>query len=208
MTRNYLYCLISIYCIFVSSQNISSRDTVYIKNLKINPSKIYHSKISFIYEELKAFEDKDSACMLPYFHLQLMDKTGKIKYMDFNYTFPEAVCPINMDILPLIDNHVIIVYLKSNNGNANRFVEHKLISIEKSDEEGQDITTGEVVERKNVSNPTNNTDVDLISCGTCNNKLEFLLKSLPRLNNRSTGYNCPVIETTKPAINEIIDPSI
>ncbi|PKK77907.1 hypothetical protein RhiirC2_843919 [Rhizophagus irregularis] len=151
--------------------------------------------------------------MLPYFHLQLMDKTGKIKYMDFNYTFPEAICPINMDILPLIDNHVIIVYLKSNNGNANRFVEHKLISIEKSDEEGQysnmaDITTGEVVERKNVSNPTNNTDVDLISCGTCNNKLEFLLKSLPRLNNRSTGYNCPVIETTKPAINEIIDPSI
>uniref|UniRef100_U9SN38 Uncharacterized protein n=1 Tax=Rhizophagus irregularis (strain DAOM 181602 / DAOM 197198 / MUCL 43194) TaxID=747089 RepID=U9SN38_RHIID len=164
--------------------------------------------------------------------------------MDFNYTFPEAVCPINMDILPLIDNHVIIVYLKSNNGvkgkyniiinysnesinkiylgNANRFVEHKLISIEKSDEEGQysnmaqltfssyfrDITTGEVVERKNVSNPTNNTDVDLISCGTCNNKLEFLLKSLPRLNNRSTGYNCPVIETTKPAINEVIDPSI
>ncbi|PKK75021.1 hypothetical protein RhiirC2_774123 [Rhizophagus irregularis] len=23
-----------------------------------------------------------------------------------------------------------------------------------------------------------------------------------------TGYNCPVIETTKPAINEVIDPSI
>ncbi|PKY29893.1 hypothetical protein RhiirB3_446711 [Rhizophagus irregularis] len=40
------------------------------------------------------------------------------------------------------------------------------------------------------------------------NKFEFLLKSIPRLNNRSTEYNCPIIETTKPAINEIIDPSI
>ncbi|PKY55621.1 hypothetical protein RhiirA4_548828 [Rhizophagus irregularis] len=168
MTRNYLYCLISIYCIFVSSQNISSRDTVYILNLKINPSKIYHSKISFIYEELKAFEDKDSACMLPYFHLQLMDKTGKIKYMDFNYTFPEAVCPINMDILPLIDNHVIIVYLKSNNGVKGKYniiINYSNESINLLVLKNQmkkvsiatwrwfsilpDITTGEVVERKN-----------------------------------------------------------
>ncbi|PKK59414.1 hypothetical protein RhiirC2_762715 [Rhizophagus irregularis] len=37
--------------------------------------------------------------------------------MDFNYTLPvEAICPINMDILSLTDNHVMIVYVKSNNG--------------------------------------------------------------------------------------------
>ncbi|PKY59451.1 hypothetical protein RhiirA4_515309, partial [Rhizophagus irregularis] len=119
------------------------------------------------------------------------------------------------------------------------------------------LSTGALVRLNIVSNPTNNTDIDLKilyyggflimkdldfyllddngnytqSRGSfgpefihfnmfrinntifgvnnqSDNKLEFLLKSIPRLNNRSTEYNCPIIETTKPAINEIIDPSI
>ncbi|PKK63481.1 hypothetical protein RhiirC2_758216, partial [Rhizophagus irregularis] len=41
----------------------------------------------------------------------------KIKYIDFNYTLPaEAICPFNMNILPLTDNHIMIIYVKSNNG--------------------------------------------------------------------------------------------
>jgi hypothetical protein len=63
------------------------------------------------------FDDEDPACILPYLHLRLMDKTGKIKYMDFNYTLPvEAVCPLTADISPLTNNHVMITYVKLNNG--------------------------------------------------------------------------------------------
>ncbi|PKY60416.1 hypothetical protein RhiirA4_484095 [Rhizophagus irregularis] len=335
-----------------------------------------------------AFEDKDPACMLPYLHLRLMDKTGKIKYMDFNYTLPmEAVCPITANILPLTDNHAMIVYVKSNNGikgkygiiinysnesineiylgNANGFVDRSisgkgLISIEKPDKEGiatwhggfgfmyilkynetkesdpnlqywkvyvsflregadsptipslvyqtteklnnitiksctatynaegyvciialnntimnkknnkswteinyyqlRFLSTGALEQLNRISNPTNNMNISLNilyyggflmkhihgtmdfyllddngnytqSWGSfgpeffhfnilrinntifgiknqSNNKIEFLLKSIPRLNNRSTEYGCPVIEKTKPTINEVIDPSI
>ncbi|POG57780.1 hypothetical protein GLOIN_2v1791295 [Rhizophagus irregularis DAOM 181602=DAOM 197198] len=444
-------CLLSICCFFASSQNVLSSSQNISSSQTTSLQDISTQDISFIYEEpingLKlyntysysldgsliiwmAFEDKDPACMLPYLHLRLMDKTGKIEYMDFNYTLPvEAICPINMDILSLTDNHVMIVYVKSNNGvkgkygiiinyrnesineiylgNANGFVERSIvpykgfISIEKPDKEGiaawhwfsnPDIITGEVVGHKNgefhapnllsytlvdslnfllidggfgfiyilkyneakgsdpnlqywrvyvsflregtdsptipylvyqttkrlnnitinsctvtynaegyvcimalnntvinkknsksrteinyyqlrflstgaleqlnrISNPTNsNTDIDfeilyyggflmehihstmdfylLDDNGNYtqlwesfgpeffhfntfhinntivgiknqnNNKLEFLLKSIPRLNNRSTEYGCPVIETTKPAINEVVDPLI
>ncbi|PKY55866.1 hypothetical protein RhiirA4_505513 [Rhizophagus irregularis] len=443
-------CLLSICCFFASSQNVLSSSQNISSSQTTSLQDISTQDISFIYEEpingLKlykthsfsldgslmiwmAFEDEDPACMLPYLHLRIMDKTGKIKYMDFNYTLPvEAICPINMNILPLTDNHIMIVYVKSNNGvkgkygiiinynnesdinemylgNANGFVSRSisgkgLISIEKPDKEGiaawrwfsiRDIITGEVVERKNgefhapnlssytlvnslnfllidggfgfiyilkynetkesdpnlqywrvyvsflregtdsptipyvvyqttsklnnitiescivtynaegyvctmtlnntitnkknnkswneinyyqlrflstgaleqlnrISNPTNNTDIDMEILyyggflmehihGTLdyyllddngnymqlqgsfgpeflyfnifhinntivgikeqsNNKFEFLLKSIPRLNNRSIEYGCPVIETTKPAINEVIDPLI
>ncbi|POG58553.1 hypothetical protein GLOIN_2v1885764 [Rhizophagus irregularis DAOM 181602=DAOM 197198] len=438
--------------ILSSSQNILSRD-ILSQNTSQNQD-ISTQDISFIYEEpingLKFYntytfslegsfsiwmilEDEDPACILPHLHLRFIDKTGKIKYMDFNYTLPaEAICPFNMEILPLAYNHIIIVYVKSNNGikgkygkiinysnesineiylgNANGSVRFsisgkELISIEKPDKEGiaiwrlfsiSDITRGKVIEHKNVefhapnllsytlvdslsfsltdggfgfmyilkydetkgssvmrdpnlqywrvytsflrvgadspmapflvyqtteklnnltiklctvtynaegyvcimalnntiinkknnksqtevnyyqlrflstgaivrlnivSNPTNNTNIDLISLNyggfllqhshnsvmnyylldddgnymqsqgsfgpefihfnmfrinntifgikkQSNNKLEFLLKSLPRLNNHSTEYNCPIIETTKPAINEVIDPLI
>ncbi|PKK68163.1 hypothetical protein RhiirC2_867437 [Rhizophagus irregularis] len=40
------------------------------------------------------------------------------------------------------------------------------------------------------------------------NKLEFLLKPLLRLNNQGAEYDNPVIESTKPAVNEVIDSSI
>ncbi|GET60705.1 hypothetical protein GLOIN_2v1481815 [Rhizophagus irregularis DAOM 181602=DAOM 197198] len=448
-------CLLSICCFFAlsqnvlsSSQNISSSQTTSLQD------SISIQDISFIYKEpinglqlyntftltldnslliWMAFEDEKPECMLPYLHLRLMDKTGRIKYMDFNYTLPvEAVCPITADILPLTKNYIMITYIKLNNGvegkygiiinysnestineiylgNANGFVERSfvpnkgLISIEKPNKEGiatwrlfslPDITTGEVVERKNgefhapnllsytlvdslnflltdggfgfmyilkydetkessvidpnlqywrvyvsflresadsptipslvyqttqklnnltskscsvtynaegyvcimtlnntitnikknksqteinyyqlrflstgaleqlnrISNPTNNTDIDLEILyyggflveniydamdfylldnsgnyvqsqgyfgpeffhfnmftlnntivgikNQSNNKLEFLLKSLPILNNRSTDYYSPVIETTNPAINEVVDPSI
>ncbi|PKY57463.1 hypothetical protein RhiirA4_478951 [Rhizophagus irregularis] len=36
------------------------------------------------------------------------------------------------------------------------------------------------------------------------NKLEILLKPLLRLNNQGAEYNNPEIESTKPAVNEII----
>ncbi|PKY30505.1 hypothetical protein RhiirB3_486562 [Rhizophagus irregularis] len=448
-------CLLSICCFFASSQNVLSSSQNTSSSQTTSLQDISTQDISFIYEEpikgLKlyttvtftldnslmiwmAFEDKDPACMLPYLHLRLMNKTGRIKYMDFNYTLPlEAICPITAKLLPLTKNHAMITYVKLNNGvkekygiiinysnestineiylgNANGFVRRSivpdkgLISIEKPDKEGiatwrlfslPDITTGKVVERKNgefhapnllsytlvdslnflltdggfgfmyilkydetkessvidpnlqywrvyvsflregadsptipslvyqttkklnnltikscsvtynaegyvcimtlnntitnikksnksqteinyyqlrflstgalerlniISNPTNNTDIDLITLyyggflvehihgamdfyllddsgnymqsqgsfgpefvyfniytlnntivgikNQTNNKLEFLLKSLPRLNNQSTDYYCPVIETTNPAINEVVDPSI
>ncbi|PKC54598.1 hypothetical protein RhiirA1_542829, partial [Rhizophagus irregularis] len=40
------------------------------------------------------------------------------------------------------------------------------------------------------------------------NKLEILLKPLLRLNNQGAEYNNPAIESTKPAVNEVIDPLI
>ncbi|PKY47624.1 hypothetical protein RhiirA4_462903 [Rhizophagus irregularis] len=85
--------------------------------------------------------------------------------MDFNYIPSiEAIYSINMNILPLTNNHAIIIYVKSNNGikkkysvminysnksineiyleNANGFVEYNIvlykgfINIEKPDKEG------------------------------------------------------------------------
>ncbi|PKY54591.1 hypothetical protein RhiirA4_473482 [Rhizophagus irregularis] len=116
-------------CFFVSSQSVSLQNT---------PSQDISQDIWYTYEEpieglklyktytLKdgtlmiwmAFEDKeDPSCMLPYFHLRLIEKTGRITYIDLNYTFPpEAVCPINMTFIPLNYNYIMIIYVKSNNG--------------------------------------------------------------------------------------------
>ncbi|PKY59504.1 hypothetical protein RhiirA4_515411 [Rhizophagus irregularis] len=202
-------CLLSICCFFASSQNvlsssqnisssqttslqdISTQDISFIYKEPINGLKLYNTVTFTLDNSLMIwmiFEDEDPACILPYLHLRLMDKTGKIKYMDFNYTLPvEAVCPLTADIFPLTKNYIMITYIKLNNGvegkygiiinysnestineiylgNANGFVERSivpnkgLISIEKPDKEGiatwrlfslPDITTGEVVERKN-----------------------------------------------------------
>ncbi|PKY60646.1 hypothetical protein RhiirA4_484576, partial [Rhizophagus irregularis] len=122
-------CLISI----VSSQNIFSRN---ILSQNGSPQDISSQDISFIYKEpidgLKlyttystfdyliiwmAFEDKDPECMLPYFHLRLINKrTGQINYIDLNYTLPvEAVCPINIDFLPVADNYILLYYAKTTN---------------------------------------------------------------------------------------------
>ncbi|PKY56832.1 hypothetical protein RhiirA4_477413 [Rhizophagus irregularis] len=108
-------------------------------HFKIHQPKIlHHLKISYIYEEhiegLKrystyalsegtlmiwiAFEnEEDPSCMLPYFHLQLIERTGRITYIDLNYTFPlKAVCSINITFKPLNYNYIMIIYVKSNNG--------------------------------------------------------------------------------------------
>ncbi|PKY33666.1 hypothetical protein RhiirB3_452749 [Rhizophagus irregularis] len=180
-----------------NSKIISTQDISFIYKEPINGLKLYNT-ITFTLDNSlmiwMIFEDKDPACILPYLHLRLMDKTGKIKYMDFNYTLPvEAVCPLTADISPLTKNHVMITYVKLNNGvegkygiiinysnestineiylgNANGFVERSIvpnkgfISIEKPDKEGiatwrwfslPNITTGKVVERKNgADSPT------------------------------------------------------
>jgi hypothetical protein len=131
-------CLLSICCFFASSQNVLSSSQNISSSQTTSLQDISTQDISFIYKEpingLKlyttvaftldnsmmiwmAFEDEKPECMLPYLHLRLMDKTGKIKYMDFNYTLPvEAVCPITVDILPLTKNHAMITYVKLNNG--------------------------------------------------------------------------------------------
>ncbi|GBC21434.1 uncharacterized protein OCT59_005050 [Rhizophagus irregularis] len=124
-------CLISV----VSSQNILSRD-ILSQNGSLHD--ISPQDISFIYEEpidgLKfvtllptynhlmiwmAFEDEDPECMLPYFHLRIINKiTGQTNYIDLNYTLPaEAVCPINnIDFLPVADNYILLYYAKTTNG--------------------------------------------------------------------------------------------
>ncbi|PKY20616.1 hypothetical protein RhiirB3_498292 [Rhizophagus irregularis] len=132
--------LTSICCFLVSSQNILSRDILSQNASFPNtpPQNTSVQDIWYTYEEpiegLKlyetytlsagtlmiwmAFEDKeDPSCMLPYFHLRLIERTGRITYIDLNYTFPpEAVCPINITYIPLGYNYIMIIYVKSNNG--------------------------------------------------------------------------------------------
>ncbi|RGB28059.1 hypothetical protein C1646_768306 [Rhizophagus diaphanus] len=132
--------LTSICCFFVSSQNILPRD-ILSQNASFPNTPSQDTSLQdiwYTYEEpiegLKlyetytlakgtlilwmAFEDKeDPSCMLPYFHLRLIDRTGRITYIDLNYTFPpEAVCPINITYIPLSYNYIMIIYVKSNNG--------------------------------------------------------------------------------------------
>uniref|UniRef100_U9U6K7 Uncharacterized protein n=1 Tax=Rhizophagus irregularis (strain DAOM 181602 / DAOM 197198 / MUCL 43194) TaxID=747089 RepID=U9U6K7_RHIID len=132
--------LTSICCFFVTSQNVLSRDILSqnVSSLNTPPQNTSPQDIWYTYEEpiegLKlydthtlsegtlmiwmAFEDKeDPSCMLPYFHLRLIERTGRITYIDLNYTFPpEAVCPINITYIPLGYNYIMIIYVKSNNG--------------------------------------------------------------------------------------------
>ncbi|PKC05500.1 hypothetical protein RhiirA5_400909 [Rhizophagus irregularis] len=268
--------LTSICCFFISSQNVSSQ---------ITPPQDTTSPqdISYIYEEpiegLKrystyaisegtlmiwmAFENKeDPLCMLPYFHLRLIERTGRITYIDLNYTFPlEAVCPVNMTFKLLNYNYIMIIYVKSNNGvkgkygliinydseimsetylgSDNDYIMSSIISekgfIRIEDDKKEiamwhlynilDITTGKVVELGSDNNGNyksggsfgpefvhyniftrNNTLLGIKE--QTGNKLEILLKPLLRLNNQGVEYDNPVIESTKPAVNEVIDSSI
>ncbi|GBC21452.2 hypothetical protein GLOIN_2v1885764 [Rhizophagus irregularis DAOM 181602=DAOM 197198] len=130
-----LKVLITFFCLISIVSSISPRGTL-SQNASLQD--ISPQDISFIYEEpidgLKlysifptndylmiwmAFEDKNPECMLPYFHLRLKNKrTGQINnYIDLNYTLPaEAVCPINIDLLPLADNYILLYYTKTTNG--------------------------------------------------------------------------------------------
>ncbi|PKY60403.1 hypothetical protein RhiirA4_550645, partial [Rhizophagus irregularis] len=79
-------CLISIVS-SVSSQYISSRN---ILSQNASSQDISPQDISFIYEE---------------------------PIDDLNYTLPaEAVCPINIDFLPVDDNYILLYYTKTTNG--------------------------------------------------------------------------------------------
>ncbi|RGB34263.1 hypothetical protein C1646_760736 [Rhizophagus diaphanus] len=64
------------------------------------------------------FKDEENpSCILPYFHLRLIERSGRITYINLNYTFPpEAVCPISMTFIPLNNNYIMIIYVKSDNG--------------------------------------------------------------------------------------------
>ncbi|UZO02582.1 uncharacterized protein OCT59_021061 [Rhizophagus irregularis] len=132
--------LTSICCFYVSSQNVLSRGILSqnISSLNTPPQNTSPQDIWYTYEEpiegLKrysthalsegilmiwmAFEVKeDPSCMLPYFHLRVIERTGRITYIDLNYTFPpEAVCPVNMIFMPLSYNYIMIIYVRSNNG--------------------------------------------------------------------------------------------
>ncbi|PKK64079.1 hypothetical protein RhiirC2_811632 [Rhizophagus irregularis] len=129
--------LTSICCFFATSQNVLSRD-ILSQNISSPNIPSQPQDILYIYEEpiegLKlhdtltlsegtlmiwmVFEDEeDPSCILPYFHLRLVKRTGQITFIDLNYTFPlETVCPINMTFIPLNYNYIMIVYVKSNNG--------------------------------------------------------------------------------------------
>ncbi|PKK57882.1 hypothetical protein RhiirC2_824640, partial [Rhizophagus irregularis] len=132
--------LTSICCFFITSQNVLSRDILSqnISSPNTPPQYTSPQDIWYIYEEpiedLKlydtytfkdgtlmiwmAFKDEENpSCILPYFHLRLIERTGQITYIDLNYTFPpEAVCPVNMAFIPLSYNYIMIIYVKSNNG--------------------------------------------------------------------------------------------
>ncbi|PKY50367.1 hypothetical protein RhiirA4_466824 [Rhizophagus irregularis] len=71
------------------------------------------------------------------------------------------------------------------------------------------LSTGALVQSNVISNPTNNTDIDLkilyyggFLVEHIHGTMDFYL-----LDDNGTEYYCPVIETTRPAINEVIDPS-
>ncbi|CAB4426093.1 unnamed protein product [Rhizophagus irregularis] len=132
--------LTSICCFFITSQNVLSRDILSqnISSPNTPPQYTSPQDIWYIYEEpiedLKrydtytfkdgtlmiwmAFKDEENpSCILPYFYLRLIERTGRVTYINLNYTFPpEAVCPVNMAFIPLSYNYIMIIYVKSNNG--------------------------------------------------------------------------------------------
>ncbi|PKY58010.1 hypothetical protein RhiirA4_549895 [Rhizophagus irregularis] len=96
------------------TQNIS-----FIYEEPINGLKLYTTLVTVDYLMIwMAFEDEDPECMLPYFHLRIINKiTGQTNYIDLNYTLPvEAVYPININLLPLTDNYMMLFYDKTTNG--------------------------------------------------------------------------------------------
>jgi hypothetical protein len=134
-------CLI-ICCFFISPQNISSQnissqgqnvsfnispqDMIYVYKEPIEGLKFYNSMVTTYGTYLMlwmTFDSKeDKSCIAPYFHLQLIDKLGAIKYIDLNYTFPaEAVCPIRMKVIHLAYNYILITYIKTDNGIDNKY---------------------------------------------------------------------------------------
>ncbi|EXX59426.1 hypothetical protein RirG_189200 [Rhizophagus irregularis DAOM 197198w] len=105
------HCIPSRYDI---TQNIS-----FIYEEPINGLKLYTTLVTVDYLMIwMAFEDEDPECMLPYFHLRIINKiTGQTNYIDLNYTLPaEAVYPININLLPLTDNYMMLFYDKTTNG--------------------------------------------------------------------------------------------
>ncbi|POG81419.1 hypothetical protein GLOIN_2v1507734, partial [Rhizophagus irregularis DAOM 181602=DAOM 197198] len=132
--------LTSICCFFVTSQNVLSRDILpqNVSSLNTPPQDMSPQDIWYIYEEpieglklhdtltlkdgtlmiwMTLDDEEDPSCILPYFYLRLIERTGRITYINLNYTFPlEAVCPIDMTFIPLSYNYIMVIYVKSNNG--------------------------------------------------------------------------------------------
>ncbi|GBC27296.2 hypothetical protein GLOIN_2v1885764 [Rhizophagus irregularis DAOM 181602=DAOM 197198] len=133
--------LTSICCFFVTSQNVLSRDILpqNVSSLNTPPQDTSPQDIWYIYEEpieglklydtrtlkdgtlmiwMAFYDEEDPSCMLsPYFYLRLIERTGRITYINLNYTFtPEVICPINMTFIPLSYNYIMIIYVKSDNG--------------------------------------------------------------------------------------------
>ncbi|PKY34783.1 hypothetical protein RhiirB3_532939 [Rhizophagus irregularis] len=133
--------LTSICFFFVSPQKVSSRDILSqnVSSLNTPPQVTSPQDVWYTYEEpieglklhntytltkgttlmiwMALKDEEDPSCILPYFYLRLIERTGQITYIDLNYTFPpEAVCPINMNFIPLSHNYIMIIYVKLNNG--------------------------------------------------------------------------------------------
>ena len=127
-------------CFFVSSQNISpissrdilsqhqnitSQDRSYIYEEPIEGLSLYDTNADAEGSLLiwMAFENKENECILPYVYLRSIDRTGQIKYIDLNYTFPaETVCPkIDIEVFPLTYNYILITYVKTINGVKERY---------------------------------------------------------------------------------------
>ena|SRR6266498_5416155 len=101
-------------CFFVSSQDISYTYEEPIEGLQLLSSLANTDGTMMVW--MVSEDPEQDSCILPEFHLRLIDKTGHVRYIDFNYTFPaEAICPINMAFIPMTNNYLLVTYTKSNN---------------------------------------------------------------------------------------------
>ncbi|UZO02817.1 uncharacterized protein OCT59_021295 [Rhizophagus irregularis] len=135
----------SICCFFATSQNVLSRDILSQNVSSPNTLPQYTSPqdIWYIYKEpieglklrdtltlkdgtlmiwMTLDDVEDPSCILPHFYLRLIKRTGRITYINLNYTFPlEAVCPIDMTFIPLSYNYIMVIYVKLNNGVTGKY---------------------------------------------------------------------------------------
>ncbi len=109
-----------LYCCFVSSEDIAYTYEDPIKELQLLKSIGGIDGTMMIW--MVAEDPEREGCILPEFHLRLIDKIGQITYIDLNYTFPEvpkqAYCPdVQLDFIPLTQNYIMITYPKLLNNN-------------------------------------------------------------------------------------------
>ncbi|RIA85737.1 hypothetical protein C1645_808122, partial [Glomus cerebriforme] len=109
-------------CFFVSSEDIAYTYVEPIENLVFLDTVANSDGTMMVWmvAENKTFSsDESNTCILPEFHLRLIDKIGKITYIDLHYPFPtQAICPEQMEFFPLTFNYILITFLKSTNDNG------------------------------------------------------------------------------------------